>query len=331
MPWIAAAAIAGSALIGGYSSMAAGNAQAGAANNSAQLQNQQYQQTREDLAPWRNSGVGALNQINALMGLGGSGSGAYYGPSGGQGGQPSGPSPGVLAAQAAGPHSGNVGTQLMFGGLNRKNASPIQDIAGALAQGRTITDAQWAQAGFGPGGSSLNSLQSPSLAQANPTIAPPGSGAPVDAQTAQTNAFAQFRTDPGYQFAFDQGQKAIANSAAARGILNSGQTAIALQQYGQGQADQQYGNYFNRLQSLAGLGQNATNATGQFGATSAANQGNALMAGGNARASAYGGVGTSANQGIQNYLAYNMNQNGGGGYASYAGGNWNPGAQGFPQ
>ncbi len=35
------------------------------------------------------------------------------------------------------------------------NRSPIGDIAGALALGRPITDAQWASAGYGPGGSPL--------------------------------------------------------------------------------------------------------------------------------------------------------------------------------
>ena len=54
-----------------------------------------------------------------------------------------------------------------------------------------------------------------------------------------------------------------------------------------------------------GSRETATNQTAAFGAQSAANQGNALMAGGNARASAYGGLATSANQGIGNYLYYN--------------------------
>lgn len=326
MPWMVAAII-GSSLIGGVASYAGGQAQAGAANNSAQLQNQQYQQTRQDFAPWRSSGVGALGQINALMGLGGSTPTNSFAvaPQSAPSGNAGGLTPGMLAAQqATGTHGGagaSLGAMALGGILGaKKNNSPIQDISQAIALGRPITDAQWAQAGFGPGGADRNGgtanalAPSPSLAQANPTIAPPGSGAPADAQTAQQNAFANFHTDPGYQFAVDQGTKALTNSAAARGVLNSGNTAIALQNYGQGMAEQQYGNYFARLQSLAGLGQSATGSTASAGAQAAGNAGNALMAGGAARASAYGGVAQAGNQGIQNYLMsqYLPGMNGGG-------------------
>lgn len=326
MPWMTAAAIAASTLIGAYSSQQAGKAASSADTAAANLQNQQYQQTRQDFAPWRSSGVGALGQINALMGLGGSTPTNSFAvaPQSAPSGNAEGLTPGMLAAQQANGTRGGAGrsiTGMALGGIlgAKKNNSPIQDISQAIALGRPITDAQWAQAGFGPGGADRNGnvnalAPSPSLAQANPTIAPPGSGAPVDAQTAQQNAFANFHTDPGYQFAVDQGTKALTNSAAARGVLNSGNTAIALQNYGQGMAEQQYGNYFARLQSLAGLGQSATGSTASAGAQAAGNAGNALMAGGAARASAYGGVAQAGNQGIQNYLMsqYLPGMNGGG-------------------
>lgn len=72
--------------------------------------------------------------------------------------------PGMMAAQqATGTRGGGGNAGInglgaidplnLFGG--RKNNSPIQDISQALALGRTITDAQWAQAGFGPGGAAL--------------------------------------------------------------------------------------------------------------------------------------------------------------------------------
>jgi len=60
--------------------------------------------------------------------------------------------------------------------------------------------------------------------------------------------------DPSYQFRFQQGQQAAERSAAARGLLNSGNAAIELQQYGQGMASQEYGAQFNRmLQGLSGV------------------------------------------------------------------------------
>lgn len=59
--------------------------------------------------------------------------------------------------------------------------------------------------------------------------------------------------DPSYQFRYQQGQQAAERSLASRGLLNSGNAAIELQQYGQGMASQEYGAQFNRmLQGLAG-------------------------------------------------------------------------------
>jgi hypothetical protein len=60
--------------------------------------------------------------------------------------------------------------------------------------------------------------------------------------------------DPSYQFRFQQGQQAAERSLAARGLLNSGNAAIELQQYGQGAASQEYGAQFSRmLQGLQGV------------------------------------------------------------------------------
>jgi hypothetical protein len=60
--------------------------------------------------------------------------------------------------------------------------------------------------------------------------------------------------DPSYQWRFDQGQQAVERSLAAQGLLNSGNAAIELQQYGQGAASTEYQAQFNRLlQGLAGV------------------------------------------------------------------------------
>lgn len=52
--------------------------------------------------------------------------------------------------------------------------------------------------------------------------------------------------DPGYQFRLDQGTGAMQNSAAARGVLNTGGTLQDLVDYGQKAGSQEYGNAFNR-------------------------------------------------------------------------------------
>ena len=130
---------------------------------------------------------------------------------------------------------------------------------------------------------------------------------------------AQFQADPGYGFRFEQGQKALERSAAARGGLISGNTGGALQQYGQNMASQEYQNAFNRyqaerqarlgpLQSLAGVGQTSVNALGQAGANYASGMGEALGAGAQARASGYMGAANAFGGGIGQYMNYQQNQ-----------------------
>lgn len=60
--------------------------------------------------------------------------------------------------------------------------------------------------------------------------------------------------DPSYQFRFNQGQQAVERSLAARGLLNSGNAALELQNYGQQAASQEYGAQWQRmLQGLSGV------------------------------------------------------------------------------
>jgi hypothetical protein len=128
----------------------------------------------------------------------------------------------------------------------------------------------------------------------------------------QTNAFTQFRADPGYNYTVDQAVQGVDRSAAARGLLTSGATIKAIQDRAANLADQGYGNYFNRLAGVAGTGQTATAGTATAGANAAANEGNSMLAAGNARASGYNGVASSLNQGLNNYFSYNGAGGGGG-------------------
>jgi len=54
----------------------------------------------------------------------------------------------------------------------------------------------------------------------------------------------------GYQFQKGQGEEAINRSAAAKGMLGSGNVLAELAKYGQGMASQEYGNQVNRLADL---------------------------------------------------------------------------------
>lgn len=71
MTFVTAAVIAGgatlaSSLIGANAANRAGKMQSEAADRAAELQNQQFQQTREDLAPYRTAGVNALKKLEGM-------------------------------------------------------------------------------------------------------------------------------------------------------------------------------------------------------------------------------------------------------------------------
>jgi len=113
-------------------------------------------------------------------------------------------------------------------------------------------------------------------------------------------AMSDYEADPGYAFRLAEGNKALERSAAARGMVLSGQMFKGLQRYGQDMASQEYQNAFNRyqtnrtnqlnpLQGLMGAGQGAANvmtgAAGELGTQIGEN----AMGAGNARASGYVG------------------------------------------
>ena len=107
---------------------------------------------------------------------------------------------------------------------------------------------------------------------------------------------------PDYQFGLDQGTKALANSAAARGMTYSGQQGKALQRYGQDYAGTKLNESYNRLASIAGIGQQATNQTGNLGATYGAQMANTMQGIGNAQGSGYVGQGNAWNKAIGGVL-----------------------------
>lgn len=57
--------------------------------------------------------------------------------------------------------------------------------------------------------------------------------------------------DPGYKFQFDQGMEALNRTAAAKGMLGSGNRLMDLVKYGQGMASSAYNNRLNTLSNLS--------------------------------------------------------------------------------
>jgi hypothetical protein len=135
---------------------------------------------------------------------------------------------------------------------------------------------------------------------------------------------AKFQQSPGYQWQLGQGLRAVDAGAASRGMARSGATLKAEQTLGSNLANQDFGNYWNRLQQLSGSGLDAAK-----GIASAATGGAQQIAGvdtGQASmdASIYGnmakGIGTSANQLLSN-TAFQNYIGGAGGGGGVAGGN----------
>jgi len=115
--------------------------------------------------------------------------------------------------------------------------------------------------------------------------------------------------DPGYGFRLGEGMKALERMQSARGNMLSGGAMKAGQRYAQDYASGEYGNAYNRLANIAGLGQTTGtqlgNAASQF-STNAGNvmgqEANALAAGRIGRASAYGGAIQGGLNAYSNYL-----------------------------
>lgn len=169
--------------------------------------------------------------------------------------------------------------------------------------------------GSTPGAGSAASPQTLSIPGANGSVSLPGVSGVTGTASTNLGAFGslmsqypggqftaptadQARATPGYQFALDQGEKAVQSGASANGSLLTGGTLNAENQFGQGLADTNYNNIysqalqsyntnyntwsnsqanqFNRLAALANAGQVSAQQLGSAGITSAGQVANTL-------------------------------------------------------
>lgn len=128
----------------------------------------------------------------------------------------------------------------------------------------------------------------------------------------QADPYSFMSDDPSYGFRFQEGQRALERSAAARGGLLSGGTGRKLTRYGQDYASTEYMNRFNRLASIAGMGQAMTSGMGQLGYGYSGNMGNIIGGIGASQASGYLGQGSAMGGSLQNLAFLNARYGGGG-------------------
>lgn len=152
-----------------------------------------------------------------------------------------------------------------------------------------------------------------------------GQGALSKMQALNAGDFSGFTQSPDYVYARDQMQQGIERGAAARGSLYSGGTNVDLANALNGIANQNYGNFYNRLAGLAGAGQSTASNLGQLGQNMANNISNNYLTAGNARASAFGNIADTNTQllggigGIFNNAYQRNSANNGGGTGWYLG------------
>ena len=100
----------------------------------------------------------------------------------------------------------------------------------------------------------------------------------LNGSDAATAAMGNFTSSPGYQWQLQQGLRAVDAGAAAQGMTRSGATLKAEDAYGQGLANQDFTNYYNRLFDISKLGESAATgnaSTANAAATSATGAANA--------------------------------------------------------
>lgn len=232
------------------------------ANQNNALARDIYGQNQAALSPFMQRGNAAGNQINALLGLGGSMPGGVQGYGDGSG------LPGTSQWGAYLGANPDVMREFQTGNVDRNRFTDPTDYA------------QWHYQNYGQAEGRGFGQQAPATQGA------------TSAPTAQS-AFDVFRNSTGYQFRQQEGMNALNNGFAGAGLVRSGAAMKASQEYGQNLASGEFGNYLGYLSNqqgvglsgasaLAGVGQNYTNtvsANNNSAGTAAANA--ALVKGNN--------------------------------------------------
>lgn len=285
---IAGAGAIGAAAIGKSASnkaaQTAADASDRASNAAAQVQRETYAENKAALAPWQSGGLAANALINASLGIP-TAAPAQAAPVQNALAQPAGLQPG-------GWYGGNLADAFTAGGSPVAGFVPSSPnlSGGALMNEYTNWVANGAQ---------------PMQQQAQPTTqAPAPQMNAMSQKEAADNAFNIFKNSTGYKFRVDQGMDALNSGYAGRGLIQSGAAMRAANDYGQGMASQEYGNWLNSLgnqQSLgfsaasaqAGVGQGFANSLGNIYQQNGANQANAALVKGQNNAMFANTVGTS--------------------------------------
>lgn len=297
MSWVAVA-IAGSSIVGGaISANASSNAASQAANASNQATQSQlgmFNTVNSQGAPWRQAGQTALGAIGAGFGAPGS----QYAPLTLQNFQDIQNAPGFDAVQRD-PNWAQNGYQLYQNGqYGNDPQSALQTIQSHIDQGN---------AAIGSSGVNVGNIVQ---------LQPQNSGIPQNYFTHQFGANdLNANLAPNYGFMLDQGQRATNNANNATGGVLSGNALQGLDTFTQNYASNAYQNalsnytgqqtnIFNRLSSIAGLGQTANQTSATSGTQLGIGMANSQQNAGAAQAAGTIGTANALNSAVSGAGAY---------------------------
>lgn len=252
---IAGVGAVGASAIGSKATSKAADATAAAADRSADVIEQNYNKSAQALAPWQSQGLQANALINSALGL-----------------TPTQP------AQSFGQPQATYQPAQQPNAMSQFNDSMVygQDY------GRGMWENAAGDAGAWMGGGGFAPMQ--------PQQSYPTAGT-VGTQINPQSAFDTFRNSTGYQFRLGQGMNAVNSGWAGKGLLQSGAALKGLNDYGQGMATQEFGNWmgslgnqqqlgFGAASAQAGVSQNVGNSLANIYQNQGANQANAALVGG---------------------------------------------------
>jgi hypothetical protein len=293
---------AGASLVGGAMSAsgakAAARIQADATREANALQERQYEQTRNDLAPYRGLGSGATNKLAQLLGL-------------------DAPAPQVSAAdrdairqrllsqytRTVSGGQGSTNSQIGYGGYWSTGSPESGEWISTVPASTTTVDEAALNAAIER---EISQSQQQSQQQADSARQSPDFGSLMRDFTG-----ADLENEPGYQFGLQQGQRALDNRLAAAGSYFSGAALKGASRFNQDYAGTKYGEAFNRdaanktrkynfLTGAVGTGQSAAAGTAQAGANMAGQVGANTTAMGNAAGAARIAQGNAWGNALQN-------------------------------
>jgi hypothetical protein len=303
--WVGAGVAAVGAISSADSSRSAANKQADAAREANETELQMYNQSRQDQMPWLTTGGSALNQLSMQLGLP-----AYVSQE----------DRGAIRASLLPQFTAQSTTQTpavaptMFYGGNPDNGPTYEQYLASQGQPATSTQQSTVDEAGLNAAIEAEIAKRQQAAQSNPLYG----------SLTKTFTAADMNADPvyqsGFQFGLDEGVKGINRQMAAAGSLNSGATLKALTRFGNDYATTKgegaYNRFnnnqtqqFNRLASLAGVGQTASTNLGTQSISTGNSLANNITGAGNARAAGYIGQSNAVNNGIsQGWNMYQGNQ-----------------------